>query len=575
MIKNILLNVISVFLGEGEKPIIKEKEKVKVKKEKTNLDKINKLIETINNSVLSKPSTRDVSVVDYGSGGRPWVFDSGSTEVKKRKKVDGESEMENRINKEAVELIGGKSYSGLRLLYSEAPGAVQCGNVIMRGILGNGFQIVSANEDEEVNEDDEEYKKLDRLIKKANKTETLRDVWESWITNYLTYGDAYLEKAFFESKSEKEKEGDETGLDVPDQKDMVEIYSLDSEYVKAIIDKELKAKGVEHLIGYSRSIPGVKGKIYYELDDLIHLKKPNPRGGVYGQAILENHSGILAMILSALTYNVNVFRNFGKGPLQIILPENTGEPEAEAFLAYYRKNYEGPENAGKTMINFAGAEAKSLGENAKDLDYLNLLNFGKKDVAGLFNVPLVMISDPEGSNRATSIEEKKGFQENVAQPERDKLLQKFNEGAVVNGLGVTKYKLAIIENNLEGTGKLTTEAKEAVMNGLATPNEAFAYSGWSTIDEEWANHKYIISGANIVLLSDDNLLNQKEDQNKEDDISDAEVSEEEDNSDNDENEGKDNEMDNEEMEEEKRKIKVAGLELNEIRKRIDKYFGYE
>jgi len=34
--------------------------------------------------------------------------------------------------------------------------------------------------------------------------------------------------------------------------------------------------------------------------------------------------------------------------------------------------------------------------------------------------------------------------------------------------------------------------------GMATPNEAAAYAGWTTVQEEWADKKYIISGSTVT-----------------------------------------------------------------------------
>lgn len=374
-----------------------------------------------------------------------------------------------------------KSYEDLQTLYSESPGAVQCGNVIKNRILGGGFMIEPIDMDGEIDENDEEYQRLKNFMLFPNKEETLEDVWSGWIHNYLVYGNAFMEKV-------KEKESEFVS----------EVYNLDTEKMKILVDLDMKKKGVDIAMGYTRSIDGSKKKVVYDLSEIVHLKKPNPNGSLYGEATLENHTGVLSMIIAALTYNVNIFKNQGRGPMQIVLPQDTDEATAQAFKAYYEKEYTGPANAGKTLITFAGAEAKQLGESIKDMDYLNLLNFGKREVAGMFGVPLVLISDPEGSNRAVSIEERKGFDVNLIVPERTKLLRKFNKEVVADGLGITKYQLSIQEIDVEDQGKLTTEAKEALVYGLATPNEAMGYSGWETVEDDWANKKYIISGSTVV-----------------------------------------------------------------------------
>ncbi len=389
-----------------------------------------------------------------------------------------------------------KTWSTLRTLFSEAPGAIQCATVIKNRMLGGGFYIKPIDEEEDVDENDKEYIRLNDFIDEPNSEETLIDVWSGLIQNYLCYGTAYLEKVYDSSQSEAEG-----GM-------LKQVFLLDVEKMKVLVDKELREVGVDLIVGFSREITNKRKKIVYDIDEIFHCRRPAPDGNIYGQATLENHQAVLSMVIQALTYNVNFLRNNGKGPLQVVLPEGTGRAEADAFSEYYEKKYTGPANAGRTTILFGGAEAKELGSSIKDMDYLNLMKFCKKEVAGMFGVPLVMISDPEGTNRASSIEERKGFHVNYVLPEREKLLHKFNKEIVKEGLQIEKYEIDIEELDTEDQGKLTEEAKSALGTGLCSLNEAAEYSDWERIDEEWADKKIIVNNGKAVLLDEKYFQNQ-------------------------------------------------------------------
>lgn len=389
-----------------------------------------------------------------------------------------------------------KTWRTLKTLFSEVPGAIQCATVIKNRIMGGGFVIKPADGSDQVDENDEEYIRLKDFIEEPNTDETLEDVFAGLIQNYLCYGIAYLEKVMeLDSKTNK--------------KMLTQVFLLDVEKMKILLDKEARDGGVDLVVGYSREINGSKKKIVYATDEVFRYRRPAPDGNIYGQATMESHTAVNSMAIQALTYNVNFLKNDGKQPLQIKLPDDTGRAEGEAFQTYYDKFYSGPSNAGRTLILYGGAEAKELGTSLKDMDYQGLIKTCKGLVAGMFGVPLVMISDPEGSNRASSIEERKGFHVNCTLPERRKLLKKFNKEIVKEGLGVTKYVYDIEELDVDDQGKLTTEANGALGSGMSSLNEACEYAGWEKVNEPWADQKIIINNGKAVLLDEEYFATQK------------------------------------------------------------------
>jgi len=171
---------------------------------------------------------------------------------------------------------------------------------------------------------------------------------------------------------------------------------------------EKKKKGVIEKVGYKRKTTENKS-VVYNLDEIFQGKRPSRRASLYGRAVLEDNTATLQLLLRALTYNINILRNGGRPPIQLQLPEDSTEADADSVSAWFEKNYMGPHNAGKTLISFKGAKAETLGLTPQDMAYLELLNFGIREVAGQYGVPLPMIGFPEGTNRATMSEMRRAF----------------------------------------------------------------------------------------------------------------------------------------------------------------------
>ena len=381
-------------------------------------------------------------------------------------------------------MASGKNYNTLGILYSDSPGSIQSAFRIRDAVLGGGYVI---KEEVGMRGKKSDLKKLIQFFDRPNPDDTIETIVQVGVENYLCYGNWYMEKVPTKGTVGKKK------------MELAEIYNLDPTKMSILVDADLKKKGVIKKSGYKQTTEGTKG-IVYTLDEICQIKRPHRRADLYGRAVLEDNMSTLQLLLRALTYNNNILRNGGRPPLQLILPEDSTEADAEAVSAFWEKNYQGPHNAGKTLVSFKGAEAKVLGITPQDMAYLALLNYGIKLVAGQFGCPLFLIGFPEGSNRATSAEERKSFYLSLIFPLRKLISQKITQEIIKDGLGVDGWRFDFRTAGLEESESSRRDFMMGWTKGLYSFNEARVAMGLLPIDEPWANKFYLVGSKNDSLL---------------------------------------------------------------------------
>jgi len=392
----------------------------------------------------------------------------------------------------ASELTTEKRFSMLYEVYSEAPGSTQCADRIRSAVTGNGYIL------QPIQTGKKSKKELEALIEffdRPNEDETIEDIVQSIVTNYYAFGNAYIEKVF--EQDDKKEQGEPQSM-----------YTLPSEDIRILVDAEKRKAGVNIPIGYQQYVPFAEGTtkedktITYAIDDIMHFKRPDLRGRIYGRALFEDNQSVLQLILQALIYNIKTFQNGGKPPLQINLPEGTSSTEAIEFSHFFEKNFQGMHNAGKALITYNNAKASALGLTPQDIEYLQLLTFGLKQVGGMYGVPMIMISQPEGSNRATSFEETKSFYQRVVQPLRNYICNKITQDVIIDGFGFKDWRLDFQDIDLEDSTSRVEEASKSFMYGTRSWNEARKRMGLEAGKEAWQEEFFVVHNGIATPLKD-------------------------------------------------------------------------
>ena len=379
----------------------------------------------------------------------------------------------------------GKSYETLTTLFSDSPGSVQAAFRVRDAVLGGGYVI--KEQQGSVKGKKSDLKKLIDFFDRPNPDDTIETLIQVGMENYLAYGNWYMEKVPTKGSAKQKK------------KIIAELYSLDPTKMSILIDSELKKKGVIKKIGYKQMTEGIK-YITYELDEICQIRRPHRRADLYGRAVLEDNMATLQLLLRALTYNISILRNGGRPPLQLILPEDSTESDADAVSAFWEKNYQGPHNAGKTLVSFKGAKAETLGITPQDMAYLELMNYGMRLVAGQYGVPLWLIGVPEGSNRASSAEGRRSFYLSNIFPLRKLISQKITQEIIVDGMGIEGWRFDFKTAGLEESEASRRDFMQGWTKGLYSFNEARVAMGLLPIEDDWAGKYYLVSSTNDALL---------------------------------------------------------------------------
>ena len=381
----------------------------------------------------------------------------------------------------------GKNYNTLSTLFSDSPGSIQCASRIRDAVLGSGYVIKPPIEGNKGTKKD--FKRLIQFFDRPNPDDTIETLLGVCVENYLAYGNFYLEKV----PTKKSKNWKKKPMEV------AELYNLDPTKMTILVDAEKKKKGILEKTGYKRKTTQNKAVIY-KLDEIFHTRRPHRKANLYGRAVLEDNTATLQLLMRAITYNISILRQGGRPPIQLILPEDSTEADADSVAAWYEKNYMGPHNAGKTLISFKGAKAEALGLTLQDMSYLELLRYGLRLVSGQYGVPLLLIGFPEGTNRATASEARRSFYLTNIFPLRKLISQKITKEIIQDGMKIEGWRLDFKTAGLEESEASRRDFMTARDKGLYSFNEARIAMGLLPIDEKWANKYYLVSTKNDSLI---------------------------------------------------------------------------
>jgi len=384
-------------------------------------------------------------------------------------------------------LLSGKNYGTLSTLFSDSPGSIQCATRIKEAVLGGGYVIKPSVGGKKGSKKD--LKRLIDFFDNPNPDDTIETLLGVCIENYLAYGDFYLEKVPTKRSANSKSKTME----------VAELYNLDPTTMTILVDAEKKKKGVIEKVGYKRKTTQNKS-VVYTLDEIFQGRRPSRRASLYGRAVLEDNTATLQLLLRALTYNINILRNGGRPPIQLQLPEDSTEADADSVSAWFEKNYMGPHNAGKTLISFKGAKAETLGLTPQDMAYLELFRFGMREVAGQYGVPLPMIGFPEGTNRSTMSEMRRAFYLTNIFSLRKLISQKITKVIIKDSMKIEGWRLDFKTAGLEESEASRRDFMTARDKGLYSFNEARMSMGLLPIDEPWANKFYLVSTKNDSMI---------------------------------------------------------------------------
>ena len=253
-----------------------------------------------------------------------------------------------------------------------------------------------------------------------------------------------------------------------------EIWVINPNKVKVVPDKKMYIKGYVYKNG--------KEEIPLNVDDIVHIKLPNPTNPFRGQSPLGAvHADIEAEKYSS-QYNRTFFQNSAE-PSGVIQFEGTlTDSQYERLRYQWNKQYQGTSNAHKVAILEGGASWQTAGVTQRDMQFRDLRIMNRDTIMGVYGMPKHILGIAEDVNRANAEASEYTFARWVLKPRLEIIRTKLNEVLIpmYNDPNLTlEYDTPIpadIDRNL-------AVADQGFKSGYITRNEARIKIGLEPIED--------------------------------------------------------------------------------------------
>lgn len=246
-------------------------------------------------------------------------------------------------------------------------------------------------------------------------------------------------------------------------------------------------------------------------EQVIHLKywTPNSDNGLflYGVSPIQAGRRVITKSNSSFDASVASYQNMGAYGM-ITGEKNSGdqsltEEQAEEIKLRYRREYQGPKNAGKPLITSAALKWQQMGMSPVDLNIIEADKMDLRTICNLYHVPSELFNDAANKTYANTKEAGSAVYTNAVIP----ALTQFRDS--INAFVKNKYPGIFIDFDVSMISELQDDITmmSAALNGCwwLTPNERRDMMSFG-IDEnnEQLNDYWVpsglmpMSGANIT-----------------------------------------------------------------------------
>lgn len=178
-------------------------------------------------------------------------------------------------------------------------------------------------------------------------------------------------------------------------------------------------------IGYK--IVGKNGAVAKNLDEIIHLKYPNPRSPFYGAGTLEHIAEWVDVDNAATEWNRIFFEN-GSSPSVFFETNETTQEGLELAKLGYDMRMTGVGNAHKAAFLPKDVKVSSQGANPKDMEFSEADNRFRDKILSAFGVPKSVVGISEiGTSRADAEAKNYVFLAFTIEPKVKRLIASLNE----------------------------------------------------------------------------------------------------------------------------------------------------
>lgn len=227
---------------------------------------------------------------------------------------------------------------------------------------------------------------------------------------------------------------------------------------------------------------GMDKAVRFSIDEIIHIKTPNPYNEYRGLSPAQALTVELDTEKYASQYQQKLFRNDATPGFMLEYPaENLPSQDIRKELQIeWDDRFRGINNVRRTAFLW-GAKASTLTMTNRDMDYENLRKFGRDAILGAYHMPRSILGITEDVNRANAEAANYTYAMYCVQPELTELRESLNrELTVFYGDDLyLDFENPVPEDKLANN----TNSVNLYKNGIAKLNEARAMVGLDPIDD--------------------------------------------------------------------------------------------
>ena len=262
----------------------------------------------------------------------------------------------------------------------------------------------------------------------------------------------------------------------------VELWTMPAPWVEIVPGKEEFIDGYLYGVSYEK-------RAFFEVDEVIHFKRPNPKDIYYGMGKVEAAWGAATNNQSLHDMDYHWFANKARPDYLLTIKGDASQEEIERFEAQIDSKLRGTRRTGRFLTATADIDLKPLSFSPKDMMGREQI---VEEIAAVFGVPVSMLkaNDPNLASatvgftswKATSVLPLMRMDEEVL---NQTLLPMF---------GIEEDAFLAYDNPVVADEKFESEKRRAyVAGGIITANEAREMEGLEAVAEPAAS-KLLING---------------------------------------------------------------------------------
>ncbi len=169
-------------------------------------------------------------------------------------------------------------------------------------------------------------------------------------------------------------------------------------------------------------------KEYFEPEEIVHHKYPNPMNPWRGMGVVEAGMTYLQTEEYSSTWTKNSIYNSGRPSGILNLKGKMYDEQFDQLKEKFKSEYTGTANAGKTLLlkGFDGIDWAKLGMDLEGIDLQKVKDISREDIMFMFRTSNTIMGITDDVNRANSKEMRGVWMENVIKPELDRFVDQIN-----------------------------------------------------------------------------------------------------------------------------------------------------